>query len=89
MFINLARVSDLNVTRTKPPWKQIFPHTIVEITRPPGSFRQHASKTLTKFFPGTRLSIHPDTYHLFYVYGSVLKHSVVLYVSVYLVLEGG
>ena len=48
MFINLARVSDLNVTRTKPPWKQIPPHTIVEITRPPRSFRQCNTRMLTK-----------------------------------------
>ena len=51
LFINLARVSDLNVTRTKLPWKQIPPHTIVEITQPPGSFRHGHTKRPYEILP--------------------------------------
>ena len=58
VYYNLARVSDLNVTRTKLPWKQIPPHTIVEITQPPGSFHQSRHKDAYEKYPGTRWENH-------------------------------
>ena len=44
--------------RTKPLYKQIPPHTIVEITRPPRSFRQSRHKDAYEKYPGTRWENH-------------------------------
>ena len=67
LFINLARVSDLNVTKNKATLKANTPthdsgDNAAARVLPPARHKDAYKK-----YPGTSLSIHPDTYQLFYV----------------------